>query len=60
MTKRQAITKTQILFYEFSLIILILSSCSLVHLTMYFSLNLGSSQVKKIYRDFEYTYNKQM
>jgi hypothetical protein len=29
MTKRQAITKTQILFYEFSLIILILSSCSL-------------------------------
>ena len=61
MTKIQAITKTQILFvYEFSLIILILSSCSLVHLTINFSLNLGSSQVKKIYIDFAYTYDKQM
>jgi hypothetical protein len=40
------------------LIILILSSCSLFHLTMYFSLNLGSSQVKKIYIDFAYTYDQ--
>ena len=60
MTKIQAISQKHKFFsvYEFSLIILILSSCSLVHLTMYFSLNLGSSQVKNIYIDFAYTYDQ--